>query len=512
MEDEDEEELDKLVKKARPVAKKLGWAVAALANPHPTLIGMRKNPHKADFWVPYQLVRLHPDNNFVTANKAKLETVCQTYAVNDAVRTAGLYILFQNSLSAKQKEQVELHLAYLPVIRAVQSRGLGILKDGLMKSEAQLVKLRHAITKKLQTIAEDAEFLPTSQKQLSKALYTKLNAPVHKTTKTGPSTDKETLFAIKSSTEPGSAVNTFVSDVLHLRKVSTALGYLSSYKALEINGRLYPSIHPHGTKTTRVSSSDPNLQNVSKQDDKELADTNEETGINLRGIFGPSKDYTWYAMDYDQLQLRIFAYAAGSSRLIEQFEAGYDFHTYVASKLFDTKEPTTIQRRAAKYVNFGIIFGAGESRIDHMTGIPGAYRAFSRQFPEVPKFIHRCIQQVERHGFVETMGGYRLHVPLELAYKGANMVVQGTEGEMVKEAMLRCERYLNHVNQKGVSLLMQVHDELLFEFPINRVGNNHTLKVLSGLMEDAGTELGMKTPVGVKHHPRTWATGTELEI
>lgn len=237
----------------------------------------------------------------------------------------------------------------------------------------------------------------------------------------------------------------------------------------------------------------------------------------IRKIFGPPKGRVWLATDYDQLQLRIFAYWSKEDKLIEAFKKGFDFHTYVAMLIYETDTPTKIQRRVAKNVNFGYIFGAGENKIDSTAGIPGLFRRVQQLFPNVTESINRTVSFVKRHGYVKTASGYKLTVDKRKAYAGVNYIVQGTEGDIVKKALNDCYSFLsrkynlepsNCLKDSPVKLVLQVHDEIIFSIPEKFRLQNY-IRPINRIMENAGTHYGIVCKCKPELYYNNWSEPTE---
>jgi len=522
----DEKRLDDAVKKLRNgQAKTLGWDIAVEGHPH--LAGQSSLFHKCDFWLPRAIAKYDPS----PAN-LELAKCCKEYAVNDAIRTAGLFILQENTF----QQEPELLSAYdiprksLTAIYRMSKHGIDIHQKNLSSSFCKASYVRNSNIIAMQELLNDWGFNPNSSKDLTKALYETLKFEPIKLTPAGkPSTDKATLPELKvQCVNPPKKLKSindirlkFMDHLLAYREVNSAVTYQKSYRRFEINGKLYPSVNPTGTNTTRVSMSNPNGQNISKG--KERIDENGNIYIvySLRECFGPSKDYVWISIDYDQLQLRIFAYWSGDPKLIKAFEQGFDFHTYMAMQIFETDDPTKIQRRVAKNVNFGYIFGAGESKIDATCGIKGIYRRVQSLFPSATETINRTISQVKRNGYIELPTGYRLQVPKHRAYAGVNYSVQGIEGLIVKSAMISCDEFIQQEKVNALKLndtlvpkmILQVHDELLFSFSRKSSFGyfNFAVNEFKRRMELAGTQLGIPCICKPDLIDNNWGAGKTYE-
>ena len=379
-------------------------------------------------------------------------TTLQNYAEQDAVNTALLWSMFSAQIQKSNLvTQYNSRMDNVPVVYCMERRGVSISKSRLDSEILRYGKVsreKHTYLQKLGAAAlGDGGFNPNSGPQLIDLLYNHYDLPELYYTKTGmPSVDRETLLELQKHVPSHTEAKKFLQNLLEMKKHETSLRYLrnyASYAKRELGMRLFPSVNITGTKTTRFSSSNPNSQNVGKGDELETKDGT-DSDFTVRDIFGPMNNRIWFSIDYNQLQLRILAYASEDQVLIEAFEHGYDFHSYVASRIF-SKEPDQItrqERRIGKNVNFGIVFGAGEAKIDATCGVPGLYQTFRNLFPSVDKYMSLNTRQVRKHGYVKTLGGYRLWVPRDKPYKGTNYIIQGTEGEIVQMARVDCHKYL----------------------------------------------------------------------
>ena len=520
--DDDEEELRAATISARAHGKNHGWKLGV------SLTGRKEVAR--DYWM---VKEMDPSS-----------TLLSKYSTIDAERTALLAHLFHPQLIHEGlTTQYELQKrTILPTFR-MESVGVSLRQKTLRaenkryKSEAEECK-HDAVRRAVNHAGATEDLNLSSPKQLEKVLFGdydydsdafvtngSFGLPILKQTKTGASTDKNTLAVLLNLTGPLRSSTRhayrFLEDLRDYKKNLTASKYLVGYEQYQRDWRLHPSFNPTGTATTRYSSSNPNAQNVGKGDEweDEHGDSHEE--FKLREVFGPSRGRIWYAIDYSQLQLRIFAHVSGEQSLLTAFDEGYDFHQFVACKIFNCtpEEVTPRQRRIAKGVNFGIIFGAGSRKIDATAGIPGLYDLFRAQFPSVDAYMESTSRFAHRHGYVLTPGGYRLYLRKDQygkikGYTGVNYVVQGSEGEIVKRAFVDCDRYLTDTQgDHGGFTTLQVHDELVFDFEKRSQAKieSEVIPRLRKLMEDAGAFYGMKTPVDVDRITRSWAKGESLE-
>jgi len=481
------------------------------------------------FWFPNEVAKEYRD-----APK-DWRSVCETYAIKDVERTISLHLLFQEQLKELDKlNTYHRELQLIPVVLNIQKQGLHLFKN---KGQEVLQSLRSEIeeaTKELTSIAQ--QFFPevgdlnlNSSKQLSELLYGKFQLPVlFLTAKNSPSVDAASLnglydMVLKAPNNVArfgkwkKEVATFLSKLLEMRLKETTSKYIENYlyyshdclvgtKSRRSIAMIYPNLNQTGTSTTRFSSSNPNGQNISTGVDEQDDQGNKIKKFNLRELFGPRPGCKWYTIDYKSLQLIIFAYESGDAGMIDAFQKGYDFHNYVACGLFATDNPTSDQRRIAKNVNYALIFGAGKGKVDATAGMPGAYELYENQFPIVRDYMAKVMRQVRKYGYVETAFGYPLVVPRNQPYKGVNYIVQGDEGNIVKQAMINCFQFLEKEHPK-VHLIMQIHDELVFECPKNY---DFPLTDICSLMEKPAKDIGWSTPVDASLVTSHWGNKEKI--
>jgi len=331
---DDEKALQKLVVSARRKASKLGWKIA--------------EDVQADYWLPRQMA-VHegkPDSD-------PAHHVCDEYGCGDVLRTLSLYHYFLQGMRVEGLEEVyERERNLFPVIYSMMDRGITVSKKRLLTEIRKRATRISAAELAMKKVLSDETFNPASTHQLRVALFDKLGFQPVRRTKTSVSTDKSTIAALHSFAEKdGGPGLSFLNALATYRKAATARGYLTEYMHDLIDGRLYYSLKQNGTSTTRFSSQRPNAQNVGKGEDAIDEDGNPIVVDSLRTVFGPRKGRIWLAMDYSQLQLRIFAYISKEEGLIQAFLDGWDAHDYVAHRIYNLgpdEKPTKIQRRIGK--------------------------------------------------------------------------------------------------------------------------------------------------------------------
>lgn len=571
----DEKHLIDVIKKARDVVQR-----------HPDVFkyGIYKPEHAAssgdgqswlkwDSWLPSTLVRL--DVNLLArhgvsqAQIAEWRVALSSYGNADAERTMGLWLFFQKWFNEHEVPGVNYWERYweamqiLPCVMDMEHRGVTLHSANLTAEREKYESIQYqALLQVKSAIAGIAppgkfgkgEFNPNSDVQVAKLLHDEWQFPVIARTDGGkPSVKAEVLERHLKDME-GRTVNlqdslppkqhAFLEGMLRLNTCETALRYLNSYwdPAIDVNddpdNLLYvvrPSYNPIGTKTTRFSASEPNITNVGKgEEDVEFDDEGNEVKkkeFQLRRCFGPAPGRVWFAIDYKQLQLVIFAHMTGDERLLRIFEEGKDVHHEVACEMFDTDEPTVLQRRAAKAVNFGVIFGSGDAKTDLSSGMPGTSRRFREKLPGAGEYMQGVIAKVRRTGLVTTLGGYPLLVDRQKAYAGVCYIDQGTEGQLVKRAMVNCRQSLLGTDDY---LRFMVHDELVFDFAVRPTTRKQDRLIaemeasgaedaatvysqykgpvtrLKEIMQEAARSVGVNADCSVSVIPDNWADAYEL--
>lgn len=497
-------------------------------------------------------------------------TLCDKYGYGDVIRTMELYFLFKDGLTT-----MDLWKPYNREVKLLESsiydmetKGLNIIKREFRKSLTEYKKEREDLEQKLYSI-KNINF--RSQKELPAFLFgipamgvnpktekkevlvkvknkktifsdipynatfnplflsrkNSLKLPVSKVTKTNFSTDKHTLNDLLSLPDLTKKQKNYLVTLTDWKDVDKAIQQLETIgRYISEDSKIYFNIKQNGTATTRVSASNPNPQQISKGKEFENEEGIKDTKYKIRSVFGPPRGRVWYCIDYSQLQLRIFAYVANEKGFIKALSEGYDGHAYIASKIYD-KDPedlTSIERRTGKNVNFGFIFGAAEKKIDETAGIPGLMSEVAKMFPSASSFMQETKKMVRMKGYVFTPYGYKLQLPYAYGrvkeHAGVNYKIQGCEGDIVKNAMIDTSNYLKSddiyqdckIAPDEAFLTLQVHDELVFDFPKEKFKGQHlpALKKVVALMEKAGSDMGIETPVDVEYTKTNWAETKEF--
>ena len=527
-----EKELGRVVNRCRGFCRNRNdWQIASETTiPHAPL---SSEFVKCDFWLPAAIIDHYPDQGeakkFFGEDYPLLSVIVKDYLKKDTEYTWDLACGFVSELSEKHENPQELlsmNSDLFHVIWKMETLGIHTHKDTLDNA----IAICNEWIKKLHNRCCEISGIDTytfTDAILRKLLYGTYGlAPVSytKVTKEPRVNDASRVALLRQCIEiMHPKGEEFLTNYMAFKKYDTKLRYLDSYKRATITASkvpysfcedtsdtyLFPGLKSTGTATTRFSGYNPNPQNIEKpgknpfEDEFEGVSSLLEKSPSLRTVFGPPKGYWWFPIDYAQLQLRIFAYATKEPDLIQSFLDGKDYHDFMARVIFDVPDdesPSSTQRRIAKNVNFGFIFGSSEKKIDSLTQRSGLYSYLMDMFPNAKDFIQKTREQIQETGIVYTMGGYPLHIPLRwfhgrqsyAAHCGVNYKIQGGEGEIVKKAMVLCDAYLEENYSEG-RLVMNIHDELVFQTP--EKPPKTIIKSLCRLMESAGESFGITTPV-----------------
>jgi len=362
-------------------------------------------------------------------------------------------------------EEVEMPLAM--VLAKMEMNGVKI-DPGLLREFSKEIEIQ--IQQKMERIYEMAGevFNINSSQQLAKILFDRLKLPVIKKTKTGYSTDVEVLERL-------SLEHDLPLEILGYRNLSKLKStYIDSLPKLihPETGRVHTSYNQTVTATGRLSSSDPNLQNIPVRTDE---------GNRIRQAFVPEKGWVITSADYSQIELRILAHLSGDERLTEAFKREEDIHRRTASEIFGVpmEKVTPQMRREAKVINFGIIYGMSAYGLSQQLGtdpkIAQTYiDEYFKKYGGVQTYIQKSLQEARQRGYVTTLLNRRRYLPEinspTVAIRQAsermaiNTPLQGTAADMIKVAMIRIQNQLEASGWK-TKMIMQVHDELVFEVP-----------------------------------------------
>ena len=405
----------------------------------------------------------------ITFNQIDLEQAAP-YAAEDADVTLRLHNQIQSLMENEpelQKVYREIEVPLVPVLSRIERTGV-LIDDMLLGAQSQEIAQRlDELELKAYEIAGE-KFNLSSPKQLQTILFEKMQLPVVKKTPSGaPSTNEEVLQELALD-YPLPAV------ILEYRGLAKLKSTYTDKLPKMINpttGRVHTSYHQAVTATGRLSSTDPNLQNIPIRN---------EEGRRIRQAFVAPHGWKIMAVDYSQIELRIMAHLSGDKALLEAFQQGKDIHAATAAEILGTTidHVTSEQRRRAKAVNFGLIYGMSAFGLAKQLGIPRGEAqhymdTYFERYPGVMQYMEDTRSRAAEKGYVETIYGRRLHLPEIQSRNGMrrkaaeraaiNAPMQGTAADIIKKAMLLVDEWIEKEGDGRVKLLMQVHDELVFE-------------------------------------------------
>ncbi|MGI9887588.1 DNA polymerase I [Vibrio chagasii] len=392
------------------------------------------------------------------------------YAAEDADVTLRLHNRLMENIEQDEKLKAiyeEIEVPLIPVMSRIERTGV-FVDDMLLGAQSQEIAVRlDELEQKAYEIAEQ-EFNMNSPKQLQAILFEKMGLPVIKKTPSGsPSTNEEVLQELALDYP----LPKLIIEYRGLAKLkSTYTDKLPKMINAE-TGRVHTSYHQAVTATGRLSSTDPNLQNIPIRN---------EEGRRIRQAFVAQHGWKILAVDYSQIELRIMAHLSGDKALLEAFQQGKDIHAATAAEIIgvNIEDVTLEQRRRAKAVNFGLIYGMSAFGLAKQLGIPRGEAqhymdTYFERYPGVMQYMEDTRSAASEQGFVETIYGRRLHLPEIQSRNGMrrkaaeraaiNAPMQGTAADIIKKAMLLVDEWIQAEGDGRVKLLMQVHDELVFE-------------------------------------------------
>ena len=377
-------------------------------------------------------------------------------------------------LTQKLKEQEELELfktidmPTIEVLANMQWNGMKVNENDLIEFGKQLKEGINILTQEIYELAGE-EFNINSPKQLGEILFDKMKLPVIKKTKSGYSTAEDVLEKLKNE----SPIIEKILDYRQLAKLNST--YVEGMRPFinQKTGRIHSFFHQTITATGRISSTEPNLQNIP---------TRIELGKRLRKVFIPEEGYVYIDADYSQIELRVLAHMSEDAHMIEAFEKGEDIHKQAASKVLHKpiEEVTKEERSNAKAVNFGIVYGISDFGLGEQLGIGRkAAKAYIDQYLEeysgIKKYMEDIVEIAKQKGYAQTQFGRRRYIQelksnnymvREFGKRAAmNTPIQGTAADIMKIAMIKVYNQIKEKNLKS-KIVLQVHDEMMIEAPI----------------------------------------------
>jgi DNA polymerase-1 len=455
------------------------------------------------------LIGKAPAKAGVTFDQVDTTAACE-YAAEDADITFQLYNFLKDQLEKQlslKKLFQEVEMPLVSVLAAMEYNGVSLDTTLLKKMSGELTEALNRLADQIYQHA-GTTFNIESPKQLSQILFDKLNLKPIRIGKIHRSTDAAVLEQLTDQ-------HPIIQLILQYRQISKLKNtYVDKLGSL-INprtGRVHASFNQTVTATGRLSSSDPNLQNIPIRT---------ELGSKVRAAFIPkSKSDCILRADYSQIELRLLAHFSKDQALLAAFAADQDIHRFVASQIYNVPlEQVTDQMRSnCKAVNFGIIYGQGPFGLSRSIGISQTEARkfiddYFARYSSIRKFMDNCITQAKRTGFAETILHRRRRIP-NLASKNANKraqaarlavntVIQGSAADLIKVAMINIHRKIE-TEHLPVKLILQVHDELVFELPTDQAEKH--AKWISHEMTNA-IKLNVPLKVDITYGP-TWLTDT----
>ncbi len=420
----------------------------------------------------------------VTFDKVAIDEAT-AYAAEDADITLRLWQLFKPKLHQRQVTRVyeTLERPLVPVLAQMEMHGIKVDRDTLSRMSNSFAQKMAGLESEIHALAGE-DFNVGSPAQLGEILFDKMSLPGGKRGKNGKySTGADILEDLATEHDlPGK--------VLDWRQLSKLKSTYTDALQDHINpdtGRVHTSYLQTGANTGRMASSDPNLQNIPIRS---------EEGRRIREAFVAGPGNVLLALDYSQIELRILAHVAGIDALKDAFAKGHDIHAMTASEMFDVPmdEMTPDIRRQAKAINFGVIYGISGFGLARNLRIPrkeaqGFIDRYFERFPGIRRYMDDTVTFAKEHGYVETLFGRKIHTP-EIAAKGPragfakraaiNAPIQGTAADVIRRAMIRMPDAIAHLPAR---MLLQVHDELLFEVPEEAADD--TIAAAKAVMEGA---------------------------
>jgi len=391
------------------------------------------------------------------------------YAAEDAWMTYLLYGAIKKkmelgSLTHLLKEAREVEYPFINVLIRMEKEGIKVDSERLQTLQRLLSDTLSKLTEEIYELA-GTEFNIRSTQQLGSVLFGQLALKGGKKTKTGYSTNEAVLQSLKGD-------HPIIEKILayreHQKMLSTYVDPLLKLARKDERSRIYTSFLQTGTATGRLSSKDPNLQNIPVRS---------ELGREVRSAFVAKEGYKLVSIDYSQIELRLLAHFSKDSALLEAFREGADIHMATAVKLFGEAQAAQ-KRNFAKSVNFGLLYGMGPKKLSAELGISQAEAKeiianYFDSFPTVKRFLEEIQERVKVDGYVETLLRRRRFFDYENANgmqkaafmrESVNTVFQGSAADLIKLSMIEIDRLISDESLRA-RMLLQIHDELIFEVP-----------------------------------------------
>ena len=438
------------------------------------------------------LTGIELDNYADKFGKEKPENIsAEEYGKYLCQRTMGLlecYDILKEELEDRNLMKVlnEIEMPLIEILSSMEIKGIKIDPEYFSNYEKELGDLIEKLQEKIYEEAGE-EFNINSPKQLAEILFFKLNLPPVKKTKTGLSTDEEVLEKLKAD---GAEIAKAILEYRKLAKLKNT--YVDAIPKLrDEKDRVHTTFNQIGTTTGRLSSSNPNLQNIPVKTDE---------GIKIRQGFIAEEGNLLMGIDYSQIELRVLAELSKDENLISAYKRGEDLHKVTAKKIFELGEDEEVsreQRIIAKTINFSIIYGKTAFGLSKELGITQKeateyINRYFEQYPKVREFEKKIIEYAEKYGYTETFFGRRRiiegissknkNIKNQAERMAVNSVIQGTAAEILKKVMIELYKVLEG-KEEEINLLLQVHDELIFEIKEEKI--EEYKKIIEDIMRNA---------------------------
>ena len=418
-------------------------------------------------------------------SNVELDKACE-YASEDAFITLKLYHKLIETLDFDILDEIKnVEIPFIDVLINMENRGVTIDKEYFTKLEQNIKQKLEILTNEIYILAGE-RFNINSTKQLAHILFEKLQLPAKKKTKTGYSTNEAVLNSLKEYE--------IVNKLLNYRELFKLQStYIKPLPEFAINNKIYTSFLQTGTSTGRLSSKDPNLQNIP---------TNKE--INIRNGFIASAGNYLYSLDYSQIELRLLAHFSEDPTLIQAFNENKDIHLETATKIFG-EENAKEYRSVAKSINFGLIYGMGARKLAETINVTNKeakefIEKYFESFPTVKNFLNSQKELARKNGYVKTLLGRRRifnfdevnsFMASNYEREAVNTIFQGSAADLIKLSMLVIEKSDNN------DMILQIHDELIFDS-----NNSENIQKYKNIMENI-YKLKVPLIVGVSKS-KTW--------
>tara|TARA_X000000368_G_scaffold30528_1_gene22750 strand:- start:2325 stop:5036 length:2712 start_codon:yes stop_codon:yes gene_type:complete len=437
-------------------------------------------------------------------SKVNIEIAAE-YSCEDSLVSYELYNYLWKRVSKDAnivKVYKEIEIPLVPVLSKIERNGVLIDSKKLQNLSDELDSELKEIQKKCYKITKK-EFNLNSPKQLQEILYTDLGIPVSKKTPTGkPSTNEDTLQFLSENY----ALPKLILEYRSLNKLKTGYTDKLPLQVSKKTGRVHTSYQQAITSTGRLSSTEPNLQNIPIKSIQ---------GKKIRNAFIADKGKKIFAADYSQIELRIMAHLSGDKNLLKAFKNKIDIHSFTASEIFNINidKVSPEDRRSAKAINFGLIYGMSSFGLSKQLGIPipeakDYMDIYFNRYPKIQSYMNEMKAFAKTNGFVETLYGRKLYLPEINSKQGQrrsyaertaiNAPVQGTAADIIKIAMIEIDNWLVKKKSK-TKMIMQVHDELVFEIFENDI-DEEVMQIINLMQNCVTLDLPLEVNYGIENN------------